>query len=84
MTEQEIAKLMNVPFKELAVFCQDPDKLSKEGEMNTYKECRFYIEGGKCSHKDAPEPGHSYCIGKDWCEVWRDDIECEVAKAEGK
>ena len=28
MTEQEIAKLMNVPFKELAVFCQDPDKLS--------------------------------------------------------
>jgi len=28
MTEQEIAKLMNVPFKELAVFCHDPDKLS--------------------------------------------------------
>ena len=28
MTEQEIAELMNVPFKELAVFCQDPDKLS--------------------------------------------------------
>jgi len=28
MTEQEIAKLMNVPFEELAVFCQDPDKLS--------------------------------------------------------
>ena len=26
MTEQEIAKLMNVPFKELAVFCQDPDR----------------------------------------------------------
>jgi len=28
MTEQEIAKLMNVPFEELAVFCHDPDKLS--------------------------------------------------------
>jgi len=28
MTDQEIAELMNVPIKELAVICQDPDKLS--------------------------------------------------------
>jgi len=50
--------------------------------MNTYKECKFYIKGGKCSHRDAPEPRHSYCIGKDNCEAWEDDIECEVKEGE--
>ena len=30
-------------------------------------DCKFYIPIGKCSSKDAPNPGHSLCIGKDGC-----------------
>lgn len=30
--------------------------------------CKFYIKGGKCNHKDAPNPGHSRCVVS-VCEV---------------
>ena len=43
-----------------------------------YEECKFYIKGGKCSHKDAPEPRISQCVGKEFCGAWEDDIDCEV------
>lgn len=43
--------------------------------MATYPECKFYLGGGKCSHRDAPNPHHSYCIGKVWCDVWHEGIE---------
>lgn len=42
--------------------------------MATYKECKFYLEGGKCSHEDAPNPYHSRCLGKEHCGAWQDDI----------
>ena len=46
--------------------------------MKTFPECKFYLKGGKCSHKDAPNPNHSYCIGKDACESWEDEIDQRV------
>jgi len=33
------------------------------------KECRFYLKYGRCSHKDAPRPNHSRCVGTKACEV---------------
>ncbi len=42
--------------------------------MGVYESCKFYLEGGKCSHKDAPEPYQSDCLGKDSCGAWEDDI----------
>ena len=50
--------------------------------MATYKECKFYLEGGKCSHKDAPSPRRSYCIGKDGCDSWGDEIERQMPRYE--
>ena len=41
-----------------------------------YKECKFYLNFGKCNHKDAPEPGRSSCIGKVACLAWEDDPSC--------
>jgi len=49
-----------------------------------YKECKFYIKGGKCSHKDAPNPRHSSCMGKELCGAWEDGIEYEVKEGEEK
>ena len=46
--------------------------------MATSPECKFYVKGGKCSHKDAPNPNHSYCIGEDDCGVCDDNIERKV------
>ena len=43
--------------------------------MTTYPQCKFYLEGGKCSHKDAPNPYHSWCIGKFECGDWDDERE---------
>jgi len=42
--------------------------------MAVYEACKFYIEGGKCSHEEAPEPYQSECIGKDACGAWEDNI----------
>ena len=42
--------------------------------MTTYRECKFYREGGKCAHKDAPNPHHSWCIGAKLCGVWYENI----------
>ncbi len=42
--------------------------------MATSPECKFYLRGGKCSHNDAPNPNHSYCIGKGKCGSWGDEI----------
>ena len=42
--------------------------------MTVYEASNFYLEGGKCSHEDAPEPNQSDCIGKDACGAWEDDI----------
>ncbi len=33
----------------------------------TEKDCKFYVEGGKCNSPDAPNPNHSWCIGKKDC-----------------
>ncbi len=30
--------------------------------MATDDTCKFYLAGGKCSHKDAPDPRHSWCV----------------------
>jgi len=46
--------------------------------MATYEECKFYLKGGKCSHRDAPKPRHSYCLGKDSCACWNDAVSHEV------
>ncbi len=35
--------------------------------MSTSPDCAFYLKGGKCGHFDAPNPGHSWCIGKEDC-----------------
>ena len=48
----------------------------------TYKECKFYLEGGNCSHQDAPNPYHSYCIGKLNCGAWEDDKTFQAIKQE--
>ena len=42
--------------------------------MTAYKECRFYLEGNHCSHRDAPQPRISSCLGKEHCEAWEDSI----------
>ncbi|KKL67539.1 hypothetical protein LCGC14_2133980 [marine sediment metagenome] len=34
-----------------------------KGGMMTSKDCKYYLKGGKCSHKYAPHPNHSWCIG---------------------
>ena len=53
----------------------------------TYKECKFYVKGGRCSHEDAPNPWHSLCIGRDECRAWDDGInyqsEKEIERTEG-
>ena len=43
--------------------------------MKVYKACKYYLEGGECSHKDAPVPCTSKCIGQDACGVWEDKAE---------
>ena len=48
--------------------------------MATYPECKFYLKIGACSHKDAPNPHHSWCIGKDDCAAWEDEIEHQAPK----
>jgi len=50
--------------------------------MGTYPECKFYLKGGKCSHLDAPNPGHSRCIGKEACSSWEDVLPQKDKKAE--
>ena len=50
--------------------------------MATYPECKFYLGSGKCSHKDAPNPRHSWCIGKDACGSWDEEIEQQVSRYE--
>jgi len=45
-----------------------------------YLECKFYIEGGKCSHIDTPNPRHSWCIGKDECKSWDDEITQQITR----
>jgi hypothetical protein len=47
-----------------------------------YEECKFYTNDGKCSHEDAPKPGQSSCIGKEYCRAWDDDPGYQVK--EGK
>ena len=42
--------------------------------MATYKECKFYLTSGNCIHRDAPNPYHSWCIGKDECGSWGDTL----------
>ena len=37
------------------------------------KQCRFYLKGGLCSNKYAPNPTHSRCIGHRMCGEWRDN-----------
>ena len=37
--------------------------------MAVVKDCKFYLKGGRCTSKDAPNPGHSRCIGKVKCTV---------------
>ena len=37
------------------------------------KQCRFYLKGGLCSNKYAPNPTHSRCIGHRMCSEWRDN-----------
>ncbi|MDD5338216.1 MAG: hypothetical protein PHG35_02225 [Dehalococcoidales bacterium] len=39
-------------------------------DMPTSPDCKFYKDG-KCSHSDAPNPGHSWCIGKDHCHDYQ-------------
>ncbi len=36
--------------------------------MIAARNCKYCTLLGKCSHKDAPNPGHSHCIGKEDCE----------------
>ncbi len=50
--------------------------------MTTYPGCKFYLRGGKCSYKDAPNPRHSYCIGKDACRSWKDESEQQMSRYE--
>jgi len=53
--------------------------------MGTYPECKFYIKGGKCSHQYAPNPYHSYCIGRKACHLsWGDGIEWQAKQSEKK
>ena len=52
--------------------------------MGTYPECKFYLDGGKCSHEDAPNPRHSYCIGKVDCGAWEDSITYKTKDANHK
>ena len=40
-----------------------------------YTECKFFTKQNTCSHKDAPQPFHSACIGKEQCEAWHDSID---------
>lgn len=42
-----------------------------------YKECKFYKEGGKCTHKEAPYTNPD-CIGYDACAAKDDDISWKV------
>jgi len=51
--------------------------------MAAYKECQFYLKGNHCSHRDAPEPRRSACIGKESCGAWEDSILCQ-AKSESE
>lgn len=33
----------------------------------TSKDCECYLKGGRCSSEDAPNPTHSWCIGRERC-----------------
>lgn len=52
--------------------------------MTTYPECKFYLKGGKCSHCDAPNPNHSYCIDKLTCGARDDNINYQARPEEPK
>lgn len=39
-----------------------------------YQECKFRMGYNRCSHKDAPEPYRSQCLGKEQCLAWNDPI----------
>lgn len=39
----------------------------------TIKECRWWLKGGLCAHKDAPRPRHSRCISAK-CEVKEKEV----------
>ena len=39
------------------------------------EQCKFYLPNGKCSHKDAPEPWRTGCLGIVVCASWEDGIE---------
>lgn len=39
-----------------------------------YTTCTFYREHNCCTHKDAPEPFVSPCIGRDACGCWDEEI----------
>jgi hypothetical protein len=40
----------------------------------TKEECKFFIKYNRCSHRSAPKPYHSQCLGKKQCIVWNDPI----------
>jgi hypothetical protein len=49
-------------------------KLEREVAIMVYRKCKFYLKGNCCSHKDAPEPYRSKCIGKHMCGSWEDTL----------
>lgn len=51
--------------------------------MDDYEKCKFYLRG-ECSHKNAPDPYHSDCIGQDSCNAWEDNINCKSKTLELK
>ena len=50
--------------------------------MNSFEECKFYTAKRSCSHRSAPTPYVSECLGKEGCAAWSDGIEDEAGKTE--
>ncbi len=38
--------------------------------MKPEQECKYYLKYNRCSHPEAPNPGHSQCIGMLKCGVY--------------
>lgn len=43
-----------------------------------YPKCKFYIKYDRCSHRSAPAPYHSRCLGKKGCLVRNNPIEYQA------
>ena len=48
--------------------------MKKRKRTKTAKDCHYYVRGGHCASKDAPNPNHSWCIGRTECGSYEVEV----------